>query len=273
DMYHGAEYYWQGKSKGFSFFTTVPMGLNSVELEAWIRFGGGQELWEELSGGFGVKPILCANTGVQSGGWFRSELASLEDFKGLTIRMPGLGGEVVRRLGAAPVSLPGGEIYPAIQSGAVDAAEWVGPWNDLAFGFFQEASYYYNPGFHEPGAALAIGVNRGVWDGLSAEHQAILQHACTAVNDISKSEFAYYSSEALQVLVRDHGVQLRSFSDEMWTEIARISEEVMADVGAEDALTGRIYDSYIAARKLLSGWTRVSESGYLRQRERLIPSG
>ncbi|MCB1476433.1 MAG: TRAP transporter substrate-binding protein, partial [Rhodobiaceae bacterium] len=166
DMYHGADYYWQGKHKGFNFFTAVPLGLTANELDGWVNHGGGQALWDELAGGFNVKPLMAGNTGVQMGGWFAKEIKSLEDLKGLKFRMPGLGGEVLRQLGASVVALPGGEIFPALQSGAIDGTEWVGPWNDMAFGFYKVVKYYYWPGFHEPGSGLACGVNKGVWEKL-----------------------------------------------------------------------------------------------------------
>ena len=130
DMYHAAEYYWQGKSKGFSFFTAVPLGMTASEIMGWVEFGGGQALWDDLSARFKIKPFHAGNTGHQTGGWFKKEMHSLEDFKGLKMRMPGLGGEVIRRLGGAAVRLAGGEIYQALQSGSIDATEWVGPWND-----------------------------------------------------------------------------------------------------------------------------------------------
>ena len=137
DMYHAAEYYWQGKSKAFNFFAAVPFGLTAAEHTAWINHGGGQELWDELAAGFNLKPFMAGNTGVQMGGWFNKEINSLDDYKGLKIRIPGLGGEVLRKIGAAAINLPGGEIYTSLQSGAIDATEWVGPWNDLAFGFYK----------------------------------------------------------------------------------------------------------------------------------------
>ena len=189
DMYHAADYYWQGKSKAFNFYAAVPFGLTATEQAAWIHHGGGQQLWDELSKGFGIKPFMAGNTGVQMGGWFNKEVNSLEDYKGLKIRMPGLGGEVLRRIGAAAVSLPGGEIFPALQSGAIDATEWVGPWNDLAFGFYKVTKFYYYPGFHEPGTTLSSGVNLKTWEGLSADHKAIITTAMAAENDLSLSEF------------------------------------------------------------------------------------
>ncbi|MGI9331840.1 MAG: TRAP transporter substrate-binding protein, partial [Gammaproteobacteria bacterium] len=149
-MSHSASYYWQGKSPAFNFFTTVPFGLNAVEHATWIYHAGGQELWDEVAAQFDIKPFLRASTGVQMGGWYRKEINTLDDYKGLKFRMPGLGGEVLRRMGAAVVTIPGGELFQALQSGAIDATEWIGPWHDLAFGFYKITKFYYWPGFHEP---------------------------------------------------------------------------------------------------------------------------
>ncbi len=266
DMYHGAEYYWQGRSPGFNFFTAVPMGFTPWELGAWLDHGGGQELWEELSGEFGVIGIACGNSGPQMGGWFTREINSLEDFRGLTMRIPGLGGEIMRGLNAAAVAIPGSEIFPSLQSGAIDATEWVGPWNDLAFGFHQVADYYYGPGFHEPGSALALGVNRGVWDGLTAEEQNIIRIACRWVTDYSINEFAYENARALQTLESEHGVQLRQYPDDVWARVAELSRDVVAAQADADPITRRIYDSYMEARRMLLAWAPYSEGGYLAAR-------
>ncbi|QNL18805.1 TRAP transporter substrate-binding protein [Hyphobacterium sp. CCMP332] len=270
DMYHAAEYYWQGKSPAFNFFTAVPMGMTATEIMAWVEFGGGQELWEELGREFGVVAFQAGNSGHQMGGWFKREINTLEDFRGLRMRIPGLGGNVLRELGGAAVALSGGEIYPALQNGTIDATEWVGPWNDLAFGFYREAPYYYGPGFHEPGSALGLGINAGVWDSLEADHQAIIRAACRACNHMALAEYAHQNAIALNVLQNEHGVQLRSFSDEAWLRIGEISEQVVADVANTDAMTRRVYDSYIAARNRGRDWGRISEYPYFAQRERVL---
>ena len=166
DMYWAAEYYWKDRSPAFSFFTTVPFGLTPSETTAWIHWGGGQQLWDELSANFNIKPIVVNQTGVQMGGWYNKEMTSIEGFKGLRIRMPGLGGEVMRRVGAIVVNLPAGEIVPALKSGALDAAEWTDPDLDFKLGLHTAAKLYYYPGFHEPGTATAVGINKKLWDGL-----------------------------------------------------------------------------------------------------------
>ena len=269
DMYHSAEYYWQGKHKAFNFFTAVPYGFTANEIDAWINFGGGQELWDELAAGFNLKSLAAGNTGVQMGGWFNKEVNSLEDYKGLKIRMPGLGGEVLRRIGAAAVTLPGGEIFPALQSGAIDATEWVGPWNDLAFGFYKITKYYYWPGFHEPGSTLACGMNKGVWDSFSPADQAMIQACCAAENNRSYSEFNAKNGDALDTLINKHGVQLRKMPDPVMNEIGRQSGIVVREVGSVDDIGKRILESYLKFRDNSIGWSKLSDQAYANSR--LLP--
>ncbi|WP_135077832.1 TRAP transporter substrate-binding protein [Terasakiella sp. SH-1] len=267
DLYHAAEYYWQGKHKAFNFFTSVPYGLTAGEMDAWIHHGGGQELWDELASGFNIKPFACGNTGVQMGGWFNKEINSVEDLKGLKIRMPGLGGEVLRRLGAAAVTLPGGEIFPSLQSGAIDATEWVGPWNDLAFGFYKVTKYYYSPGFHEPGSTLSCGVNLDVWKSLTPAQQAIVQNATMAENNYMMAEFNARNGDSLEVLLKKHGVQERKFSDDVMMAIGDASGEVMREVAKTDALTTKIFDSYTDFRRKAIKWSDRSEASYWNARK------
>jgi len=267
DLYHGAEYYWQGKSKGFSFFTSVPMGMTAAEIMGWIDHGGGQKLWDDLSADFNIKPFQAGNTGHQTGGWFKKKINSLEDFKGLKMRMPGLGGEVIRRLGGAAVQLSGGEIYQALQSGSIDATEWVGPWNDYAFGFYREAPYYYAPGFHEPGASLAVGINLDVWNTLSTSEQSIIKYACKSANDASLGEYTHENAKALSILKKDHNISPRYFSDEIMKEIGKISKDVVYELGNADKRTATIYQSYIKARNSYSKWTEMSDGLYINARK------
>ncbi|MEM8798581.1 MAG: TRAP transporter substrate-binding protein [Pseudomonadota bacterium] len=177
DLYHGGEYYWQGKSRAFNFFAALPFGMTAEEIAGWVYYGGGQALWDELSAKFNIKPLMAGNTGTQMGGWYNKEINQVADFAGLRIRMPGLGGEVMSKLGATPVTKAGSEIYVSMEQGNIDASEWVGPWNDLAFGFHRIAKYYYYPGFHEPGTALSVGFNKDVWEGLTKAQKAIMKAA------------------------------------------------------------------------------------------------
>ena len=266
DMYHAAEYYWQGKSPAFNFFAAVPMGMTASEMTAWIRFGGGQELWDELAGKFNVKPLLGGNTGTQMGGWFRKDMNSIEDFQGLRIRMPGLGGEVMRRVGATPVTKSGGEIFQALSQGNIDATEWIGPWNDLAFGFHTIVKKYYYPGIHEPGTALGFGTNKDLWEDLSERERTIFKHAAMAENDYMYSEFNANNSRALDTLINDHDVQLQRFSDEILTELAKVSAEVVAEAANTDDLSKRIFDSFSEARRGSIRWGAISEQAFTQAR-------
>ena len=272
DIYHAAEYYWTGKSKAFAFFTAVPMGMTTAEIIGWIEYGGGQAFWDSLSARFNIKAMLCGNTGHQTGGWFKREINHLEDFQGLKMRIPGLGGEVIRRLGAAPVSLPGGEIYQALQSGAIDATEWVGPWNDLAFGFYREAPYYYVPGFHEPGAALSVGFNLDIWNKFTDVQKKMIQYAAKAANEASIGEYTYQNGHALEILKREHNIFPKFFSDTIMIEIGKQSEAVVAELGQSDKLGIQIYNSYLAVRKESRRWTEISDGAYITARKKALDS-
>lgn len=270
DLYHGAEYYWVGKSKAYPFFTAVPFGMTASEIMAWTEFGGGQELWDELAARFNIKPFIAGNTGHQLGGWFKRPIDSLQDLRGMKIRMPGIGGEILRRVGASAVALAGGEIYQALQSGAIDGAEWVGPWNDLAFGFYREAKYYYWPGFHEPGAQLGVGVNLNLWNGLSPQEQSILRGACHRANHLSIAEYGHYNAVALEQLVKEHGVELRQMPRDVMEALARETKIVLEEIAASDDLSRRIFDSYKASLVRSQEWGRISDEAYMAIRRAVV---
>lgn len=271
DMYHGAEYYWIGKHKAFNFFTAMPMGMTASELDAWINHGGGQELWDELSAQFNVKGIMAGNTGVQMGGWFRKEINSLEDLKGLKFRMPGIGGDVLRELGVNVQSLPGGEVFPALQAGTIDGTEWVGPWNDLAFGFYKITKFYYYPGYHEPGSGLAAGFNLDLWESLSDSDKVIFESACRAENNIMYSEYMANNGDALLTLINEHGVELKRFPDEVFSEFGRLSKDVTVSA-AEGEIGQRILESYLQSKEATSAWTRISDQAYTIARDKVNAS-
>lgn len=269
-IYHGAEYYWKGKHPGFAYFTTVPFGLTVTEMNAWIRFGGGQELWDKLAGEFGVKGLMCGNSGVQMGGWFRKEINSAEDLKGLKMRIPGLGGDVMSKLGVSPVSLPGGQIYENLTSGAIDATEFVGPWNDKIMKFHEAAKYYYYPGMHEPGAMLSIGMNKKWWDGLSKTDQAVIEAAAAEENDTMLAEFNAKNGEALNSLITENGVKLRAFSDDIYDSFGEASEKVFEEVKKHSPLAKEIHESFEAARENTGSWAKISDQAYVAQRNRVL---
>ena len=270
DAYHAAEYYWKGKHPGWAYFTSVPFGLTGNEMNAWIRFGGGQELWDELGAEFGVKGVLCGNTGVQMGGWFNREINSVDDFKGLKMRIPGFGGDVLATLGVSPVSLPGAQIYENLASGTIDAAEWSGPWNDEVMKFYETARYYYYPGLQEPGSMLALGFNASLWGSLSASDRMLLEAAAAMENQVLTAEYYASNSAALIRLVEDQGVELREFDEDVIDAIGEGAIEVYATVIGHSGLARRIHESFVRARRELGGWTSIAEAAYVDQRTRVL---
>ncbi|MEQ9609622.1 MAG: TRAP transporter substrate-binding protein [Kiloniellaceae bacterium] len=269
DLLHGTPYYWVGKSKAFNYFTTIPFGLNAIELPAWLSYGGGQELWEEAYADFGLQPFYAGSSCTQAGGWFTREINTWEDLQGLKIRMAGLGGEMMRRAGSSVVLLPPGEILPAMQSGAIDAAEWIGPWNDIAFGLQKVAKYYYVPAFHEPGPGLEVSVNKARFDALPADLQAIVRFAAAAVAQDTTTDFTFHNIQAFGPLVADYGVELRSFSDEIIARLGKIAMTVIEEIGETDDLTRKIHASFMDFAGKAAHYQGSFEEAMLRQRRRV----
>jgi len=266
DMYHSDEYYFEKKSPAFNFFSAVPFGFTADELFAWVQYGGGQELWDELSGQFNVKPLLCLNTGTQMGGWFTHEINSSQGFKGLRYRMPGLGAEVLRRLGAIVVTLPGTEIVPALKSGAIDASEWVGPWLDMAMGLHKAAGYYYYPGFHEPGTGSVVGINKSVWESFDVSDRRVIEAMAAGEYARSLAEFNANNALSLRKL-RDEGtVKILKFDDSLLKAFLEISKDVVAEIGSGDELSRKIYASYEQFRASIMDWSDTAERTFLNSR-------
>jgi TRAP-type mannitol/chloroaromatic compound transport system substrate-binding protein len=266
DMYHSIDYYFEKKSPAFNFFSAVPFGFTADELFAWVHYGGGQELWDTLSGQFNIKSLLCLNSGCQMGGWFTREITSSEGFKGLRYRMPGLGAEVLRRLGAIVVTLPGGEIMPALKSGAIDASEWVGPWPDMAMGLHKAASYYYYPGFHEPGTGIALGINKGVWESFDASDRQVVEAAAACEYERSLAEYNANNALWLRKL-RDEGtVKIVKFDDSLLKAFLALSKDVVAEAGSGDDLSKKIYQSYMQFRASIMDWSDIAERAFLNSR-------
>ena len=266
EMGHGAAYYWKGKAPAAPFFTGVPFGLTAQEMNGWLYFGGGMELWRELYAQFDLVPFAAGNTGTQMGGWFRKEIHSLADLKGLKMRIPGLGGEVMARAGATTVNIPGGELFTALESGVIDATEWVGPYNDLAFGLYKAAKHYYYPGWHETGPTLEAIVNQQAWDELPEDLQAIVRIACQATNQYMLSEYTARNQAALEKLVKEHGVQVHAFPGEVMQALRRITGEVMQELAESDPMAGKVYASYSAYRESVLKSSRIAEAAYLKMR-------
>ncbi|MEW7008792.1 MULTISPECIES: TRAP transporter substrate-binding protein [unclassified Lentilitoribacter] len=268
--YIGADYYWKGKHPGWAPFTAIPFGMTYTEIDAWIKYAGGQELWDELAGEFGLKNFAMGNTGVQMGGWFNKEINSPDDLKGLKMRIPGLGGDVMSKLGASPVSLPGGQIYENLVSGAIDATEWVGPFNDYFMKFYEAAKYYYWPGMHEPGAQLALGMNASWWAGLSKNDQAIIEAACNEENARTMAETNANNGAYLNRLINDHGVQLREFNDDVYEAFGEAAQEVIEEARDHSPLSAKIYDAVVEKRDELGAWTSLSDMAYVQKRNAVL---
>ena len=266
EMGHGAAYYWKGKSEAAQFFASVPFGMNAQELAAWFYYGDGLSLWREVYEPFGLIPAPAGNTGVQMGGWFNKEINGLADLEGLKMRIPGLGGEVLRRAGGTPVNLPGGEIFTALQTGSIDATEWVGPYNDLAFGLHQVARYYYYPGWHEPGTCLEAIFNAEAFAALPEDLQSICTHACTVATQSMLAEFTARNQQALDTLVREHGVELRRFPDDVLARLKALSDEMLDELAASDPMVARVHENQKAFRKGVSAWHKISEEAFYKAR-------
>ena len=271
--YIGAEYYWGGKHAGFNYFTAVPFGMSTQEWTAWVMYGGGQELWDELSGEFGLKALTCGSTGTQAGGWFNKEMETAEDFKGLKMRIPGLGGQLLTKLGASTVSLPGGQIYENLVSGAIEATEWVGPYNDYFMKFYEAAKYYYTGGVHEPGGGLGFGMNAAWWGGLTDWEKNVIKAACNEEHQAAHHENMAKNGEYLAKLINEQGVQVRAFSDEIWDAFGEASVELFEEVRAHSPLAAKIDDHFQKALREIGGSINSLEGTFLKQRNRILGIG
>ena len=267
-MGHSGGYFWKGKVPAAQFFTSVPFGLTADEINAWVNRGGGLELWREIYEPFNIYPIPAGNTGTQMFGWFNKEINSLEDVKGLKMRIPGIGGEVLKEAGGIPVTLPGGELFTALQTGVIDATEWVGPYNDLTFGFHQAAKYYYYPGWHEPGPMLELLINIDAWNSLPKHLQVIIEIATKAVNQDTLDEYLARNNQALTELIEVHGVELRKLPDDVIEEFRAISNEILSELAEEDEIIGKVYDSYIEFKNNVTEYHKISEDSFIEARNK-----
>jgi len=263
---HGAAYYWKGKSEATQFFTAVPFGMNAMEMNGWLYYGGGLELYRELYAGFNLVPFPAGNTGAQMGGWFNKEINSLADLNGLKMRIPGWGGEVLKRAGGTPVNLPGAEIFTALQTGSIDATEWIGPYNDVAFGLPKAAQYYYYPGWQEPGPVLECIVNQQAFDALPTDLQTIVELACSAINDQMTAEFTARNAMSLQQLKAEGKVELRRFPDDVMKQLRELTNEVINDVVARDPVAARVYESFSTFKNTVGAWTDIADLAMLESR-------
>lgn len=263
DMYHAIEYYWEGKDPAFNFFASVPFGLSPIEMDTWLNKYGGQELWDDLSARYNIKPLAAGNTGVQMGGWSNKRIRTVADLRGLRIRVTGLAAEVYKSFGAEPVVMPGGKVIEALKSGEIDAAEWVGPWNDMALGLHRAARYYYHPGFHEPGTQISVGMNLDLWIGLSEGEKELIKMACRTEAVRMLAEFNSRNAAAIAQLGRSGENEILGFPDNLLNEFGKASSDVAMRLADSSDHAGAIFDNFVSARYQLLRWTKVAEDAFL----------
>ncbi|MCB1491953.1 MAG: TRAP transporter substrate-binding protein [Rhodobiaceae bacterium] len=267
EMAHTASFFWQGKMPASVFFTAVPFGLTASEHAAWIYSGGAQALWDRLYEPFGAKPFMGGNTGMQMGGWYNREITGLDSLKGLKIRMPGLGGEIMRRLGATPVSTAPGEIGPALERGMIDAAEFLGPWSDYGMGLNKAARYYYWPGFHEPNGTGEALIGLKHWQALDDDLKQAVATACAAEDAISRAESDWNNARVLQILKTKENVELKAFPDDVLKAARENAGPVLDTFAARGGIDAEILASFRAWRAESAEWTRVGVGAFMRARD------
>ncbi len=266
EMGHSAAYYWKGKIPAAQFFTAIPFGMNAQEVNGWLHHGGGMELWQELYAPYNLIPAAGGNTGVQMAGWFKKEINSVADLQGLKMRIPGLGGEVLSKLGGVPLSLTGGEIFTALQTGTIDATEWVGPYNDLAFGLNKAAEFYYYSGWHEPGANLEFLINKTAYEKLPKDLQAIVTAATRVANQDMLDEYTARNNSALEQLKSKHNVKLRAFPPEVMQALRQANQEVLTELAENDQQVAKVWQSYQAFLEQVKVYHAISELEYYKNR-------
>jgi TRAP-type mannitol/chloroaromatic compound transport system substrate-binding protein len=263
EMGHGSAYYWAGKVPEAQFFSTVPFGMTARGMNAWLYDGGGLELWREVYKPFHVIPFPLGNTGVQMGGWFNKEINSLDDIKGLKMRIPGLGGKVFAKAGGNPVLLAGSEVYTALERNTIDATEWIGPYHDQRLGLYRAAKHYYYPGWHEPGTVLELTINERAWLSLPADLQAIVSNAAQAENVRMLSEMEQKNLSALKELRQRENVQIHHFPKDVLAKLRSLTDETLQEEADKDPKFKQVYDAYQKFRQLNDDWSAISENAYL----------
>ena len=270
EMGHGGPYYWKGKVAAAQYLSAIPFGLTPQEQNSWFEKGGGQEIADKIYKKMGCKFFVCGNTGPQMGGWFNKEIKSIKDFKGLKMRIPGLGGEVIKAAGGTVVNLHGGELLTSIQSGAIDALEWVGPYNDLAFGIHKTAKYYYYPGWHEPGGVLDCFINIDKWNSLPKDLQKIVETSAKATTQRITNEMIAGNNLALETLVKKHKIKLKPFPENVLKELANLSNIVIKKLIGSDKLSKEVYNSIMNFREKSIMRSQVSEQKFLETRLKFL---
>lgn len=263
EMGHAAAYYWQGKIPAAVFFTAIPFGMNAQGMYAWITGGGGQKLWDELYAPYGVKAIPLGNTGMQMAGWFRQEIKNLADLKGLKIRMPGLGGKVLKRVGASAVNLAASEIFTSLSTGVIDATEWVGPYHDYVMGFYKVAKYYYSIGWHEPGSILELSINKKAWDELPAQLQHIVQAAAAQIDRQMYAEWMAKDAEYYHKILSNKNIKIRQLPKEIIAVFKKEAKVVVNEVRASSGIAQKVHDAFYQFKKKFDTYQNINERAYL----------
>ncbi len=267
EMGHGAAYYWKGKIPASPFFTAVPFGLTAQEMNGWLHYGGGLELWREAYAPFNIIPFAGGNTGVQMAGWFNREINSMEDIRGLKMRIPGVGGEVFSRAGGTAVTLPGSELYTSLQTGVIDATEWVGPYNDMALGLHEVAKYYYYPGWHEPGPTLELIINKDAYNSLPKDLQKMVEIAARYANQDMLDEYTARNNASLLNLEKNHDTEIRKLPNDVLRALHKASDEYLIEVAEEDAMAAKVYKSWKAYSDGVKNYHHISEQAYINARD------
>ena len=268
---HGASYYWKGKIPAAVFYTAVPFGMTAQEANGWLHYGGGLELWRELYAPFGVVPFAGGSTGVQMAGWFNIRLNGRADLDGLKMRIPGLAGEVFDAAGGSAVRIAGGEVYTSMQSGVIDAVEWVGPYNDRTLGLMEVGDYYYYPGWHEPGAMLETIVNAEALAALPDDLQAVVRVAARATNTDMLDDFTANNSESLQILLNEFETEVLPLPDDVMDALYENSQVAIQALIDADPMAKKIAASYFEFADKVRTYHEISERAYLNGRNRLLP--
>ena len=264
ECYNAASYYFAGKEPACQWFTAVPFGMNGQGTAAWYYFGDGLKLWEEAYRPFNLVPRPGVCTGVQMGGWFRKKIGSVADYKGLKMRIPGLGGKVVAKAGGAVQLTPGGEIYTALERGVIDATEWVGPHDDMKLGLHRTARYYYYPGWHEPGTTGEFVFNKKAYDGLPVDFQRVLDYAASYIAQVGFMEYESKHGSALAKLPTEFKdkVEILPFTADTLKELKKLAGEVNKEESERSPMARKVYDSYGKFQAYVADWGRISEGPY-----------
>ena len=268
EMGHTAAYYYKGIVPASPIFTAIPFGMNVAELDAWIAYGGGLELWRELYQPFNIRPFVGGNTGMQMAGWFNRPINSTQDVRGLKMRIPGIAGEVFSRVGGAATTIAGGDLYTSMQTGVIDATEWVGPYNDRSFGLHEVGTHYYYPGWHETSAMLEFQVNLDAWNALPKDLKAIIEVATNAINHDMQKEYNARNADALDALKKD-GIQPKKLPDDVMLELAEVADQYYENLAETDASFAKIYASYSEFKARNYEWNKISEKAIYEYRELL----